>query len=122
MTTLSIKSSAASGELQKLKTKYHYYPEISHALGSVNAGILLSYLIKVREVNDADIWLSSKVAAVRSITGLSRVQQKTAIKVLSRHSLIETKRAGLPSIRHFKLNARKLTEFLMGSNEKEAES
>jgi len=120
MTTLKNNLSAKSDELIKItKIKYQYYPEISNTLGSVNAGLLLSYLIDARIENAEGVWLSNKVDAVREKTGLSRVQQKTAIRVLLKNDLIESKRAGLPSTRHFKLNAKVLTDFLRTPSETE---
>lgn len=116
MTTHPKHSSVGLRKKQKLTSvNFDYQPELSKALESVNAGLILSYLIHLANNNASKEWLPITVATARKETGLSRNQQKTAINCLVKNGLVEVKKAGLPATRYFKPNLSKIKNLMIGN-------
>ncbi len=102
---------------QKAFNKYFRYRGILYqpAFGiifGVNAGVLLSQLLYWHGKGKKKPWTYKTIEEMRLETGLSLTQQKTAIKVLVKHGILETKLKGVPAKRHFKLDLEKLHEIL----------
>lgn len=82
-----------------------YFPALSHALGSVTAGIALSQLIYWANMGHRhDRYIFKTVEELFYESGLTKNQQLTAVKVLRKFGLIDTKLAGTPAKRHFLVN------------------
>ncbi|HUD10127.1 MAG TPA: hypothetical protein VMR28_00460 [Candidatus Saccharimonadales bacterium] len=112
--------SDSTSRLSNQHQKYNYQPELSKALGSVNAGIVLSYLIHHNSnKTESASWSPQTVAVLKEATGLSLAQQQRAVKVLVRHNLVGVKRAGIPSSRNFRLNSSAIPALLESSRRKE---
>lgn len=80
---------------------------------SVSIGLLLSQLLYWQgKGDDTSGWVYKTVKELKSETGLTRSQQETAIKTCKLIGILETKRAGIPAKRHFRLNVEKLEELL----------
>lgn len=74
-------------------------------MNSVNAGIMMSQLLYWHEKGKLkDGWVYKTIDEMRLETGLTRTQQETAIRICLEYEFIETKLAGIPAKRHFKIN------------------
>lgn len=108
-----------SSEEQKLVNKYFpkrpiaYQPGLTLIFRSLQVGVFLSQLLYWNSKGSAnDRWIYKTVDDMREETGLSRSNQETAIKKLKNLGYLETKRAGIPAKRHFKLDINKLVKDL----------
>ena len=81
-------------------------------VGSVNAALLLTWLVDVAQVQDEQSggWVSLTKADWEAQTGLSRYEQETARRVLRERGLITERRVGMPARLEMKLNARNLAD------------
>ena len=86
--------------------------DLAHALGSVNAGLLLSQLLFWDGKGDNPEWIFKTIKEVEAETGLSRKEQDTAIKICKKHNLITVKLRGIPAKRYFNLDINNITEML----------
>lgn len=94
-----------NGRFGELKTA-EYNPLLALKLKKVNSAIFLSnclYHYK-RRGSGKDDWVELTVNDVYGETGLNRWKQLGAIKRLKDLGLIETKLAGMPSTRWFRVN------------------
>lgn len=90
-----------------------YQPGLSLALGSVNAGILLSQLLHWHGLGaNKEGWVYKTVKECTEETGLSRTQQETVIKLLRKYQIIDYKLAGIPAKRNFRVNMAQLENVL----------
>lgn len=90
-----------------------YNPGLAIIFNSTNAGILLSQLLywhgKGKLPNG---WIFKTIEEMYKETGLTRDQQDTAIKICKNLGILETKRAGVPAKRHFRLDIERLREII----------
>lgn len=87
-----------------------YQPGLALVFRSVPVGIFLSQMLYWQGKETlSDGWMYKTIEEMKAETGLSRHQQNLIIKRLVAAGLIETKLAGIPAKRHFRLN---LDEFL----------
>jgi len=83
-----------------------YDPILAQKLKNVNSAIFLSNCLYHHTVDklNSDDWLQRTMREVCTETGLNRWKQEGAIKRLKNAGLVETKLAGMPSTRYFKIN------------------
>lgn len=96
----------------KKNSGLRYISGLGIALGSVNAGIMLSQLLYWHGKGKKKPWTYKSTEAMREETGLTRTQQDTAIQILKKHGIIETKLKGVPATRHYKVNLETLHQVL----------
>jgi hypothetical protein len=89
-------------------------PALTHALdGSIQAGIMLSQLLYWQgKGHRYDGYFFKTVEELRIETGLTKPQQQTAIKILKKYDLIETKLAGIPAKRNFNVKVGNVRDHL----------
>lgn len=92
----------------KKNSGLRYISGLGLALGSVNAGIMLSQLLYWHGKGKKKPWTYKSTEAMRQETGLTRTQQDTAIRLLKKLGVIEVKRMGVPATRHYKVDLEKL--------------
>ena len=86
-----------------------YNPGLAIIFGSTNAGILMSQLLYWHEKGKRpDGWIFKTIEEMYQETGLTRDQQDTAIRLCKKLGVLETKLAGVPAKRHFRLNVQQL--------------
>ncbi|MEO5498871.1 MAG: hypothetical protein ABIR46_00010 [Candidatus Saccharimonadales bacterium] len=86
-----------------------YVPAVAIALESVNAAIMLCYLVHW----DGRGWkrnnlIYKSMEQMLAGTGLTRDQQDSAIAVLKKHGFIDVERMGNHGVRHFSVNMEKV--------------
>ncbi len=80
---------------------------------SISVGLLLSQMLYWHgKGSKSDGWMYKTVEELKKETGLTRSQQETAIRRCKSHGLMETKLAGIPAKRHFRLDVDMLEELL----------
>lgn len=90
-----------------------YVPAVAIALESVNAAIMLCYLVHWDGKGwkrDGLIWKSME--EMLAGTGLTRDQQDSAIKVLKKYGFINVNRMGDHGVRHFRVDMEKVSVHL----------
>lgn len=102
---------------QKIFNKYFKQPAIWYqpAFGiifGINAGIMLSQLLYWNGKGANKEWTFKTIPDMEYETGLSLTEQRTAIRELIKHGVIDVKRKGVPQKRHFKVNVERLHEIL----------
>lgn len=103
---------------QKAISKYFATPGVLYQPGlgiifGVNAGLILGQLLYWHGKGKLkDGWIFKTIVEMKKETGLSRNQQDSGIAILMRHGVIETKLAGVPAKRHFRLRLDALHEAL----------
>ncbi|MFA6547855.1 MAG: hypothetical protein WCT11_02835 [Candidatus Magasanikbacteria bacterium] len=100
-----METSIQNGKFAELKIA-EYNPLLASKLKWVNSAIFLSnclYHHKIRRL-EKDEWMELTINNVYNETGLNRWKQAGAVKRLKDLELIETKLAGMPSTRRFKIN------------------
>ena len=83
---------------------------LSKALGSINASIFLNQLLYWSGKSRNPNWIYKTVEEMREETGLTKAEQLTAQKLLDSLGIIEVKRKGIPRIRRFRINEKRLYE------------
>ena len=89
-----------------------YNPDLAKALGSANAGILLSQLLYWHKKGTDKDWVYKTIDEMQTETALSRAEQDTAIKICKKFNILEVKLRGIPAKRHFHLDIPKIAELL----------
>jgi hypothetical protein len=97
-----------------------YNPDLARALGSVVAALFLGQLLFWYGKGKKPGWIYKTEKETHAETGLSRKQQETAIRICKKAGFLETKRAGVPPKRHFKIDMDKLTDWLLNSPKSDA--
>ena len=85
---------------------------LSIVLKSPHVGLFLSQLLYWHGKGKRKPWIYKNANDFYMETGLTREMQETAIKKLKYLGVLETKLAGVPATRHFKVNMQKLREIL----------
>lgn len=100
---------------------------IAKCLKSLNATVLLSYLIDSYLMHkdscvliDSEEFFYRKSSDIEDDTTLSYREQKTAIEILVQNELVKTKLMGVPAKLHFALNEIKIEQILKTSFDKSA--
>ncbi len=92
-----------------------YQPGLTLVFKSVPVGLLLSQMLYwFGKGANKDGWIYKTVNELQAETGLSRHQQNTALKILRRHGIVETKKAGIPAKRHIRIDTTRLENLLPG--------
>ena len=86
--------------------------DLAHALGSVDAGLLLSQLLYWDGKGWDPDWIYKTMKMIKKETGLSRREQDRAIKICKKYNLIEVKLKGIPAKRSFKIRTENIVELL----------
>lgn len=81
--------------------------------GSVNAALLLSYLLFWQGKGTKGDWTYKTIEAIKKDIGLSRSNQDTAIGLLRQKYILEVQGRGIPRTRHFKVNIVKVTAIIL---------
>lgn len=90
-----------------------YQPGLTIVFKSHAVGILLNQLLFWHEKGSKPGgWVYKTIDEMRLETGLSRSQQDTAIEKLKSYEILETKLAGIPAKRHFRLDFENLLNLL----------
>jgi hypothetical protein len=89
-----------------------FNPDLARALGSANAGILLSQLLYWHKKGADKDWIYKTIDEMQTETSLSRAEQDTAIKICKKFNILEVKLKGIPAKRHFNLDIPKIAELL----------
>lgn len=92
-----------------------YNSGLARALGSVNAAIFVGQLLHWQGKGAKGEWTYKTVDDFEEETGLSKAQQSTVIKLCKKLGILETKRQGIPPVRHFMLYIEKLIELISNS-------
>lgn len=83
---------------------------LSKVVGGITASIFLNQLLYWSGKSSNPDWIYKTVAELQEETGLTPDQQLSAQKRLIELSIIEVKRKGLPPIRRFRINYKRLYE------------
>ena len=89
-------------------------------LASPNEAVMFSYLAGVShkfKARENDEWFYRTIAAVKADIGMSEDVQKTAVRKLKARGWIETKRKGLPALRHFRLDLKQVSKEMVDLKE-----
>jgi len=86
--------------------------DLAHALGSVNAGLLLSQLLFWDGKGDDPEWTHKTIKEITGETGLSRSEQDTAIRICKKYNTIKVQRRGIPAKRYFQVNIDSIIKLL----------
>jgi len=97
----------------------NFNPDLAKALGSANAGILISQFLYWNGKGDDSNWVYKTIKEIYDETSLGRREQDSAIKTCKSVGVLEVKLAGVPATRHFKINIEKIIELITtwGENE-----
>ena len=96
-----------------------YQPGLSLVFRSVPVGVIVSQLLYWHEKGkNPEGWIYKTIEELKAETGLSRHQQDKAIRKCIDYGFLETKLAGIPARRHFRLNVEALQKLLPGLKEK----
>jgi hypothetical protein len=85
-----------------------YRPAFAKIFGSINASLLLCYLLYWHGMGSKGDLTYKTIKDMRSETELTRNQQDTAIKILRDAGVLSVFRMDTPAKRHFKLDLNKL--------------
>ena len=89
---------------------YSYVPAVAIALESVNAALMLCYLVHWDGRGwKKDNWIYKSMEEMLTGTGLTRDQQDSAIRVLTKHGFIKVERRGDHGVRHFRVEMEKVS-------------
>lgn len=94
-----------------------YHSSMKVVTGSVNAGLLISYLLYWQGKGAKGEWTYKTIAAIEKDIGLSRSNQDSAIRLCQIKGLLDVRRRGIPATRHFKVNTLKLTSIILSLQE-----
>jgi hypothetical protein len=89
-----------------------YHPDFAKAIGSVQAALFLSQLLYWSDKGNNDGWIYKTQKEFYEETGLSRYEQETARKKLKKLGILEEKYQGVPRKLYYRINMRKLAEFM----------
>ena len=89
-----------------------FNPVLAHICKSANGGLLLSQLLYWHEKGTEPDWTYKTMADFERETCLTRKEQDTAIKLWKKLGVLETKVAGLPAKRYFKIHEKRLAEII----------
>jgi hypothetical protein len=90
-----------------------YLPALAHSLGSVNAAIMLSQLLYWQGLGHRhDGYFFKTADEMFYETGLSEDKQIAARRLLLRHGIIYTKRAGVPAKTHYYVDTKMIVDLL----------
>lgn len=85
-----------------------YNAGLAKALGSVKAAILLSQFLYWQGKGFNKEWFYKTITELYEETALSESEQTHAIKICVAKGVLETKRAGIPAKRHFRVHIENL--------------
>jgi hypothetical protein len=92
---------------------YSYVPAVAIALESVNAALMLCYLVHWDGRGwKKDNWIYKSMEEMLAGTGLTRDQQDSAIRVLTKHGFVKVERRGDHGVRHFRVDMEKVSVHL----------
>jgi hypothetical protein len=84
---------------------FSFVPEVAIALESVNAALMLCYLVHWEGKGwKRDGWIYKTMEEMRTGTGLTKNQQESARKILKQRGFIQVERKGTHGIRHYLVN------------------
>lgn len=90
-----------------------YHPGLALVFKSQAAAILLGQLIYWNGMGKkSGGWIYKSIDEIRQEGGLTRANQETAIKILKQSGVLETKIAGIPATRHFRVDLNRLKKLL----------
>ncbi len=97
-----------------------FCPGLVKVLGSVEAAIFFGQLLYWHGKGAKGDWVYKTIKECEYETGLSRYQQESAIKKCTALGFLETKLAGIPATRHFKVKLSYVISYLysLGNTDK----
>lgn len=93
-----------------------YSPALSHVVGSVNAALLIGYLLFWQgQGHRSDGYIYKTAEDMHRETGLTENQQRTAINLCKKEGFLSVRLKGIPATRHFKIDVDKLMNLISSS-------
>jgi hypothetical protein len=89
-----------------------YIKRFQEMTNSINAALFMSQLLFWWGKGAKKGWIYKTINEIREETGLTKDQQRTAIRIWVEADILETKLWGVPPKRHFRINVDSLLEFL----------
>lgn len=94
-----------------------YWPSLARKVGGVKAAVMLSQLLYWngdKSVQERG-WILKSVEDLENETGLNKLEQQTARRILQNSGILVCKLHGVPRIWHYQVDADRLGEILIGT-------